>query len=533
MSKKITTKQKTKIIRPEHLWLLIILFTYLITGVLLAKTWYKYQINPDATSYFSIAEKYAHGNLKEGVNGYWGPLLSWLLIPFVWLGKNLIVGAKLISLASGAVLLITAYFLMLRELKIDKKLSTISTLALSFMLLGFNYPGAITPDILFISVLVLEVYALIVFLKKPTLKNIFLLGLCGGLLYFAKFYGGYFFISQIGLIAALSLIKSKKITVLIPFIKVGLVFGLFILPFVLAISFKYNRATLSTAGPYNQGIIKLDSGKILTPHPMTINGPFAPPNKSAYSVWEDPTSLNVPTYKPLKYKNDFIRLLQIMWLNIIATRTHIVEMGFITIVGLLLLTTKMLYLGKKLYKNYSDPLVVLFITSLALAGGYILVLTEQRYLWGLAIIGLITFATYFSNDVKNIRFSRLFLLLATILIGWVNLDIIINNKYVNKTDYSTGQFVGSVIPKGENIVSDTFSSIHTCYFAKLHCFGIVTPSASPKEQENIRQILLTNKVNYLVDYHTKDGDKAFTEFKDRFFITLRAEKDQPTILKLR
>ena len=44
---------------------------------------YVYLLNADGTSYISIANQYWRGNWGQAVNGFWGPLLSWLLIPFL------------------------------------------------------------------------------------------------------------------------------------------------------------------------------------------------------------------------------------------------------------------------------------------------------------------------------------------------------------------------------------------------------------------------------------------------------------------
>lgn len=537
MPKKNTTKKKIqnnfKKSFKEHLWLWVLLGTFLIIGTLLAKYWFNHQINPDATSYFSIAEKYAHGNFKQAINGYWGPLLSWSLVPFVWIGKELIIGAKLINLFAGTLILITAYFLMLCEFNIDKKLTNLVTLILAFTVLGWNYPGAITPDILFVAVLIIEIYALILFLKKPSLKNILVLGFCGALLYYAKFFGGYFFIGQIGLLAVIDLFKSRKMSALVPYMKVFILFGLLILPFVVSISLKYNQPTLSTAGPYNQGIINVSGANVSITHPMTITGPYNPPNKTAYSIWEDPVNISVPHYHPFKNKADFTRLLQIIRFNAKATRNHIISMGFLTITGLLLLIAQTIYRDKKQFKNFLNPNTVLLTTSLVLAGGYILVLVEQRYLWGLVIIGLIALASFLNDGVKNVKISYLFMALSIVLIGWITIENIINNKYINKPDYTTGQFVSSIIPEGEYVISDTFNSIYTCYFAKLRCYGVLIAKAALADQENTYQQLKANKINYLIDNHSKDSDPNFIKFKNAYFTPISNTPGQPTIYKLR
>ena len=61
------------------------------------------RLNTDAIAYMRVAEYWSTGNLDFAVNGYWGPLLSWLMVPFLWLGVETLFAAKLAMLISGGV----------------------------------------------------------------------------------------------------------------------------------------------------------------------------------------------------------------------------------------------------------------------------------------------------------------------------------------------------------------------------------------------------------------------------------------------
>src|SRR5262252_9453801 len=64
---------------------------------------YRFQINPDGVSYISIAQGYLHGDFKHAVNGYWGPLLSWLLVPLLAVKIEPVLATKLLAvLMAGA-----------------------------------------------------------------------------------------------------------------------------------------------------------------------------------------------------------------------------------------------------------------------------------------------------------------------------------------------------------------------------------------------------------------------------------------------
>jgi len=83
--------------------LVIILILYLVLGLTLLG-YYQYQINPDGVGYIQTAWKYLSGDFYGAVNAYWGPLLSWLLIPFLYFNQNpdyALYSAKILSLILG------------------------------------------------------------------------------------------------------------------------------------------------------------------------------------------------------------------------------------------------------------------------------------------------------------------------------------------------------------------------------------------------------------------------------------------------
>ena len=132
----------------QHWPLIVLCAVMLAVGLPLIFTVFSYQLNPDATSYFSIAEKYARGELRSAVNGYWGPMLSLLLVPFVWAGANLIIAAKSLALLTVIGIVITCYA-YLRRLGVSQKLTLLGSTVLAPTLLLWAITEPITPDLLF------------------------------------------------------------------------------------------------------------------------------------------------------------------------------------------------------------------------------------------------------------------------------------------------------------------------------------------------------------------------------------------------
>ena len=64
-----------------------------------------HQLNPDAVAYMRIAGYYAGGQWDLAVTGYWGPLLSWLMVPLLKAGMAPLVAARVVMALSGVVFL--------------------------------------------------------------------------------------------------------------------------------------------------------------------------------------------------------------------------------------------------------------------------------------------------------------------------------------------------------------------------------------------------------------------------------------------
>jgi hypothetical protein len=97
---KIDVNNKIQERKPRDFVILAMLI-YLIIGVCLLK-YYRYRINPDGVSYISVAQKYAAGNFKQAVNGYWSPLFCWLLVPLLAIRIEPLLATKILNLLVGS-----------------------------------------------------------------------------------------------------------------------------------------------------------------------------------------------------------------------------------------------------------------------------------------------------------------------------------------------------------------------------------------------------------------------------------------------
>lgn len=59
--------------------------------------------NVDAISYISIARQYASGLIDPAINAYWSPMVSWLLVPFLWLGVDAVAAFNILNAIAATV----------------------------------------------------------------------------------------------------------------------------------------------------------------------------------------------------------------------------------------------------------------------------------------------------------------------------------------------------------------------------------------------------------------------------------------------
>jgi hypothetical protein len=116
-----------------------------------------HQLNPDAVAYCRIAGYYVQGQWDLAVTGYWGPLLSWLMVPLLKLGVAPLVAARVVLAGSGTVFLCGAVA-MFRAFRLPR----MALLTGAWMAMGWSVFWSvrhITPDLLMAGLVGLAVSA--------------------------------------------------------------------------------------------------------------------------------------------------------------------------------------------------------------------------------------------------------------------------------------------------------------------------------------------------------------------------------------
>jgi hypothetical protein len=376
----------------SRLEIVLPLVVYLAATVILFP-WYQYVINNDGVSYLSIARKYATADWEHAVNGYWGPLLSWLVAPFIRVGVDPMVGVRLVNIAAGlGALLLTIRLMRLYGLSRAVRIALL--VALVPMCVSYAL-GLATPDLL-ITTLLLGYFIIIFDERYPrTVTHGVACGLLGGLSYLSKSYALPFFGAHFALASVLHYIRHRDRRIRRRVIQ-ATVSGLAMFAFIagmwiVVISAKYGHFTFSTSGTYNLALIGPDSKG----HPHDYQGFIPPPNDAAISAWED------PTYTPMSGWRTFAswRNVRHRALSFVRTCARTVSiLGLFSPVALVLVVVQLVIV----LRRPGDTLLRgtwgwLLWTLLLYCGGYCLVLVEARYLWPCAILLLIIGGSVFER----------------------------------------------------------------------------------------------------------------------------------------
>lgn len=294
-------------------WYAIIMVYYLALSVWFI-SYYRHETDADGISYISLAQKYLNGDFANAVNGYWSPMISWFIAPFMSLGLEPIIAFRTVSILFGIMTLVGIDKLM-TEVMISRFTRVVYLMALSPVVAWYaeNDVGA---DLLGACVLLYYIHAT---LRDDYQNKKFAgitCGILGALSYLAKNYNFYFFLLHFTCINAWywkqAAGRFQKRTIIFNFVSAIAAFAVISGVWIGFLSVKYDTLSVSTAGGYNLSLIRPDS----TDHPVLTYGLIPPPNNTAVSAWEDPSYINVVHWNPFKTFTDFIFFLEHITKNI-------------------------------------------------------------------------------------------------------------------------------------------------------------------------------------------------------------------------
>lgn len=388
--------------------ILIIPVVLFVAALIAVYPYYQYYVDPDAVAYLTIAKRYAAGDVKTAVNGYWSPWSCWLTALLIRQGMEAFKAAIFINAMGGLGFLAASYVLFVRLIKDNVTLLALSsTLAVFLVYAVFKQSFA---DLWYMFFLMGTLLWMLHkhFIHKPLLWVV--TGIFGALAYFAKAYAfPYFLLST--LVAVAFLIKRNAAT--FSYKKWLIVSGVIIMsmllisaPWIGALHEKYSRWMTSASG-------SLNLSWYLVGHPFFKEGItllIPPVYPDAVYYWEDPFLANGAA--PHFYQSPWLFLMQIVRLGYTLLKL-VNSMNELSAFFLLisLVGTGIVFI-KKIRTSFPDELFLICILFLLFPSGYLFINFESRYLWYLLPFSMIIGAMLIgklSRLISNKRTIRIVL----------------------------------------------------------------------------------------------------------------------------
>lgn len=277
-------------------------------------------LNPDALSYIKLASYWRDGNLDLAISGYWGPLVSWLIVPLLALSDDLAVVGRLAAALAGITLPIAAESLF-RTVALPGRIRLIMGVPMALAAADWASRG-MAPDLLMTALLIVGLSALLRALLNGGWLAPLLAAGCFALAYYVKTPG-----LPLGLALTVGLSVIGWIAMSVPWrraVAAGtFITGLLCLlaaPWIVVLSGKYGEPTFTTAAKRN---VEIGAGLY---HPNFSE--YHLPRAGRISSWEDPTEFNGTD----AYETKPVSIVRLLKSNLFDLRRHL---GYFDLIGLL------------------------------------------------------------------------------------------------------------------------------------------------------------------------------------------------------
>jgi hypothetical protein len=273
----------------------------------------RWHLDPDGLSYIRTAQHYANGNIGLALSGFWSPLCSWLLVPFIRCGLDPQLASRTLNVLAGAAFILGT-FRLARAFGAGSAGQSTAGACAGLLALPMSWQ-LIGPDLLFAAIV-----AFYLSLTARALRGFpgraFAAGLLGGLGYLSKAYGFPFFLLHY----TFSVIYWAKrggpdgargLRRLIPWLMGMAGFVLVAAPWAALISLKYGRCTYSTAGRIAHAL----KAPGVTGHSGLPTSGLKPVPPGRFTLGEDPSALPYPYWSPFSSVAEFVHQVKVIWRN--------------------------------------------------------------------------------------------------------------------------------------------------------------------------------------------------------------------------
>lgn len=360
----------------------------------------RFQLNADGIGYIQLARHWARGEFDLSVSSWWSPLLSWLLIPFVWANVEPVLAAKLLNVGFGLGFAVGVTALV-KELTGGPGRHV--ALAAGLLMALIMLPEPVTPDLLVTFLLTWYFVMSMQLFRSASLALAARIGILGGLAYLAKAYALPFVVLHLTatMLFKWKLVKRDPISPALKQYAVSLVaLAIVASPWIAVISRQDGHLTISSAGKHWSAFSPVPADKPRTSERLLQN-----PRPGRMLVWENPVEARQPwpIWSPLDglsgLRNQVLQIAR----NLLVLRNYL---GMADLLGLLpvsfVFAIIFLFPLREVPQSHGRILRSWVCLSVALyMGGYMLVFLQDRYLW--PIWGMLLALAIAGPDVPELR----------------------------------------------------------------------------------------------------------------------------------
>lgn len=348
---------------------------------------FRHAINPDGIAYLQIAHNWLGFRPELAISGYWGPFISFLLMPLLGLGLSDLLAARII-MGFSAIFFLHASSKVLAQSTIQEipRRILISTLAATSLLWSVEN---ISPDLLLAGIY-LRIVALILQDKWGYHKSHSIqLGCWFGLAYLSKSVA---LPVSIGFFTYILIIKwtwfRHKMPRLQPVLLVLMVWGMLAGMWIAILSFHYEKLTFSTSARIVHATVGPSD---IQRYPLGFD--IGPPEEGRITTWEDPELREEQYWNPFESSGLLKHQVSVIIKNVIPA-IIVLSTVFLFIVPALALVAGQWRLSK--HKQMHSPKFWRGMVVLGFIGmttciylPTLLPITEQRYFYALAPLGVL------------------------------------------------------------------------------------------------------------------------------------------------
>lgn len=468
--------------------------TYLVL-YLICWPFYQFVFDVDGVGYCVVTEHIINGNWDRAFNGFWSPLHSWLVVPFVKTGIGVRDSFFITNAFISSFVLVLLYELS-KKMNIEKQQKLPFLMTSVVILLHFTY-FELAADILVLLFLLL--YTLLVLHKRffDSWQVQVYCGITVGFAYLSKTYAlPFLMLIHISLFAH-HFISRKKMqwgNLLIFMITALSVCA----PWIMVLSNKYNAFTFGNSSVLNQGWVLGE--------PVNKTAFFRYPHyQDSPGWWEDPFYMQDRFVNMFTSINYFIKQMRLFLYNIPQFLKVLVDISAFSITAIMAILLYAFYKKEELFMRIA---IVLIIYPL----GYLLTFVEGRYLWLFNLLVLLCGTVLLQQSLKLINLKNS---VKTMLVTLFYLSFLLQplNNLKDAIVYESGKENSQVAAyiksktKALNFTSNTNSSEGQviAFLAKRRFFHINQPNFSFGQLKSEMQ---KSDVTLLLFYYEEEHEKV-------------------------